>query len=118
MKAKNIILGGLALAVVGGGVYFYFKKKKTPNALSKDVIEKRKIKRKLTLNDTDYAREAERREKRASLVASLRKKETEKIKDKSIIENVLSRSDSYWSPIIRIHPDIRPSRWIKYSYYK
>ncbi|KAB8039477.1 pseudouridine synthase [Silvanigrella paludirubra] len=57
------------------------KKKKTPNALSKDVTEKRKIKRKLTLNDTDYAREAERREKRASLVASLRKKETEKIKE-------------------------------------
>jgi len=32
MKAKNIILGGLALAVVGGGVYFYFKKKKTPTS--------------------------------------------------------------------------------------
>ena len=56
------------------------KKKKTPNALTKEVIEKRKIKRKLSLNDTDYAREAERREKRATLVANVRKKETENVK--------------------------------------
>jgi hypothetical protein len=28
MKAKNIIFGSLALAVVGGGAYFYFKNKK------------------------------------------------------------------------------------------
>jgi hypothetical protein len=27
MEAKNIIIGGLALAVVGGGAYFYFKNK-------------------------------------------------------------------------------------------
>ncbi len=49
--------------------------KKTTAVLSKDVLEKRKLKRKVTLNDLDYAREAERREKRSSLIAQLRKKE-------------------------------------------
>lgn len=31
MEAKNIIFGTLALAVVGGGAYFYFKNKKKPS---------------------------------------------------------------------------------------
>lgn len=56
------------------------KRKKTPHALSKEVMEVRKLKRKIKLNDTDYAREAERREKRATLVANVRKKEIEATK--------------------------------------
>jgi len=32
MKAKNIILGGLGLAIVGAGTYFYFKNKKKPSS--------------------------------------------------------------------------------------
>lgn len=49
--------------------------KKSNTTITKEVLEKRKLKRKVTLNDVDYAREAERREKRASLIAQLRKKE-------------------------------------------
>jgi LPXTG-motif cell wall-anchored protein len=38
MKAKNIIFGTLALAIVGAGAYFYFKKKKkTP--FSKELTD-------------------------------------------------------------------------------
>lgn len=48
------------------------KSKFTP---SKDILEKRKLKKKISLNDLEYAKEAERREKRASLISKLRKKE-------------------------------------------
>jgi 23S rRNA pseudouridine2605 synthase len=56
------------------------KKKKTLNTLPKEIIDARKLKRKITLNDTEYAREAERREKRATLVAHVRKKEIAELK--------------------------------------
>ncbi len=70
------------------------KKKKTLHGLSKEVRDARKLKRKITLNDTDYAREAERREKRATLVANVRKKEIEatKIEKKSAWNNEESPS--------------------------
>ena len=48
---------------------------KSKFAPSKDVLEKRKLKKKVTLNDVEYAKEAERREKRATLISKLRKKE-------------------------------------------
>jgi hypothetical protein len=38
MEAKNIILVGLGLAVVGGGAYFYFNNKKKPSA--KELVDK------------------------------------------------------------------------------
>lgn len=48
---------------------------KSKFTLSKDILEKRKLKKKVTLNDIEYAKEAERREKRATLISKLRKKE-------------------------------------------
>lgn len=41
--------------------------------LSKEVLEARKLKRKIKLNDADYAREAERREMRAKQLSKARK---------------------------------------------
>lgn len=57
--------------------------KKSATKPSKTDLEKRKLKRKVTLNDVDYAREAERREKRASLISQLRKKDLAKKNEKA-----------------------------------
>ncbi|APJ03299.1 pseudouridine synthase [Silvanigrella aquatica] len=58
------------------------KKKKSSYVLSNEVIAKRKLIKKMSLNDSDYAREAERREKRATLVAKTRKQSNEEIQNK------------------------------------
>lgn len=57
------------------------KKNKTSHVLPPDVRQARKLKRKISLNDLDYAREAERREKRVSVIASARKKTAENDKN-------------------------------------
>jgi len=69
------------------------KNEKTKAKLPKEVIEMRKLKRKVRLNDTEYAQEAERREKRFQQTSIQRKKQQNENKQKEGENKKIWRKD-------------------------